>query len=95
MDIATAVFESHLKSIDCLVFLSAFLILAGCHPAYAAQQSFVSGIKASFGLFTSALEFLSVRAAVLSGLKQSRPPTLPVEIYERNRLKNQNADFVK
>ena len=93
--IATADVASHLKIMKRIVFLSAFFILAACHQADAAQQSSLSGAKAGFGLFTGALEFLGVRTAALSGLSQLRPLTSPVEIYERNRLQNQNADFVK
>ena len=78
-----------------IVFLSVFLILAVCHPADAAQSSSVPGVKAGFGLFTGVMEFLSVKTAALSGLSRSKPLTSPVEIYERNRLQNQKADFVK
>ena len=63
-----------------------FLIQAVCHPAYAAQQSSISGVKAGLGLFTDTLEALSMRTAALSGLSQSRPLTSPVEICERNKL---------
>ena len=95
LGIATALYASHLWRMKRLVFLSAFLIQAVCHPAYAVQQSSISGVKAGFGLFTGTFEALSVRTAALSGLSQSRPLTSPVEIYEWNRLQNQNADFVK
>jgi hypothetical protein len=61
LGIAIALYSSHLWRMKRLVFLSAFLILAVCHPAYAAQQSSVSGVKAGLGLFTDTLESLSVR----------------------------------
>ena len=86
LGIATALYASHSWRMKRSVFLSAFLILAVCHPAYAAQQSSISGVKAGFGLFTDTFEALSVRTAALSGLSQSRPLTSPVEICERHRF---------